>query len=417
MIILIIFRFFFVFSFEILFFILVLIVFLFNNFSWIGFFFKVDGGLWFILNFLCVLLLIFLNWTEKNYVLLVIGNFLIFFSFLFFFSRNFLFLYIFFELTLFPIVLIILIFGRQIEKISSSYYLIFYTVFCRFPWLASFFLFGYDLILNYLFLFLSWEVLFFFSLLFIVKFPIYFFHLWLPKAHVEASTRARILLAAILLKLGTGGLFRVLFIFNFNNLIVWFIVGSFGIFLGTINCFLQRDSKSLLAFSSVIHINFLLFILLILNNYVKRRCITLIISHGFISSLIFFFIGEFYKFRRTRFIFYFKNLVTSSIIFFYLVVFCILANRAVPFRISFFLELIGVYRSYFSFVLFFFILGLYFFFRFYASFFLLVNGIIGKGFINYKNMNFFFFYFFNLLRYLFLFFLFLFSVFILNKIW
>lgn len=402
------------FSFELLRIILLIIFIFLNNFSWKGLIIKVDRNLWFILNFLCLILLIFLNWTEKNNSLLIISNFLIFFSFLFFFSRNFIFIYIFFELTLFPIIIIILIFGRQIEKINSRYYLIFYTSLCSFPWLSLFFFLGVDIILNYLFIFFSWEVLFFFSLLFIVKFPIYFFHLWLPKAHVEAPTRASILLAAILLKLGVAGLLRVLFIFNFNNLIIWFIIRFFGIVVGTVNCFLQRDSKSLLAFSSIIHINFLFFILLILNNFVKRRRIIIMVSHGFVSSLLFFFIGEYYRYRGTRFIFYFKNLFLSRIIFFYLVLFCILANRAVPFSVSFFLELVGVYRGY-SFFLF--SLGFiifYFFFSFYARFFLIISGITGKFFTVYKNMNLFFFYFLNLLSYLFLFFLFLFSIFILK---
>jgi len=62
--------------------------------------------------------------------------------------------------------------------------------------------------------------LLFFSLLFLVKFPIYFFHLWLPKAHVEAPTSARILLAALLLKLGASAFYRILLIINFNNIVI-----------------------------------------------------------------------------------------------------------------------------------------------------------------------------------------------------
>jgi NADH-quinone oxidoreductase subunit M len=117
-------------------------------------------------------------------------------------------------------------------------------------------------------------------------------------------------------------------------------ISIFGMRAGVMNCFFQRDSKALLAYRSIIHMNFLFFILLILNNFVKTSSFLIILSHGFISRLLFFFIGEFYKFERTRFIFYFKNMLLSSIIFIYLVVFCILGNRAVPFSLSFFWNLL-----------------------------------------------------------------------------
>lgn len=377
---------------------------------------KLDNNIWFSLFFLCFLLLVFLNWTEKVKNLKILRNILVFFRFIFFFSSNFLFLYVFFELTLFPIIIMILVYGRQIEKINSRYYLIFYTIVCRLPWLLVFFFIGSDLFLNYLFMFFSWEFVFFFSLLFLVKFPIYFFHLWLPKAHVEAPTRARILLAALLLKLGTSAFFRILIIFNFNNLLVWILIRFFGISAGVVNCFLQTDTKSLLAYSSVIHINFLFFILIILNNFVKTSSFLIMIAHGFISRLLFFFIGEFYKIQITRFIFYFKNIFLSRIFFLYLVILCILGNRAAPFSLSFFLEFLGVWGGFIFFIFSFRILGFYFFFSFYASFYLLIRGLVGKKVVYYRNLNMFFFYFFLVLSYFFLFFLFLVSVFILKKI-
>jgi len=133
--------------------------------------------------------------------------------------------------------------------------------------------------------------------------------------------------------------------------------------------------------------NFLFFILLILNNFVKTSSFLIILSHGFISRLLFFFIGEFYKIGRNRFIFYFKNMLLSSIIFIYLVVFCILGNRAVPFSLSFFLEFIGIYGGFLFLILSFLILGFYFFFSFYASFYLLVRGLMGKKITFYRNLN------------------------------
>lgn len=121
-----------------------------NKFSWYGGFIFIDRSLWFMLIFLCFLVLILLNFREKRENIKILRNFLIFFSIIFFFSINFLYLYIFFELTLFPILVIIFVFGSQIEKISSSYYLVFYTVVCRFPWLFVFLFFFKKLVLGYL---------------------------------------------------------------------------------------------------------------------------------------------------------------------------------------------------------------------------------------------------------------------------
>lgn len=114
----------------------------------------------------------------------------------------------------------ILGYGSQIEKINSSYYLIFYAAFCSFPFLFIYYNRFFNLTLCYYDIFISWEIFFILSLRFIIKFPIYFLHLWLPKAHVEAPTTARILLAGLLLKLGTAGFFRILGRINFihNNI-------------------------------------------------------------------------------------------------------------------------------------------------------------------------------------------------------
>lgn len=128
-------------------------------------------------------------------------------------------LYIFFELSMFPILVIILGYGSQIEKINSSYYLIFYAAFCSFPFLFVYFKSNFLLVFTYYNFVISWEIFFILRLRFIIKFPIYFLHLWLPKAHVEAPTTARILLAGLLLKLGTAGFLRILGSLNFvhNN--------------------------------------------------------------------------------------------------------------------------------------------------------------------------------------------------------
>jgi len=96
----------------------------------------------------------------------------------------------------------------------------------------------------------------------LIKFPVYFLHLWLPKAHVEAPTSASMLLAGLLLKLGTGGFLRLVFLIKYNFDSFLFFISFFGVILGGFFCFFQRDLKSLSAFSSINHMSFLLVLLL-----------------------------------------------------------------------------------------------------------------------------------------------------------
>jgi NADH:ubiquinone oxidoreductase subunit 4 (subunit M) len=140
----------------------------------------------------------------------------------------------------------------------------------------------------------------------------------LPKAHVEAPTRASMLLAGLLLKLGTGGFLRLLGIlcFNFDDFL--FFISFLGIIMSSLICFFQRDLKSLAAYSSINHISFLLIMLVCLSVVDKWGACIIILSHGFVSTIIFFLIGEFYHFSFTRNIYFFGGIIFSGFSFFYL---------------------------------------------------------------------------------------------------
>jgi NADH-ubiquinone oxidoreductase chain 4 len=329
-----------------------------------------------LLRFLILIVVII---SEKNKILVFMSQLLVFICVFFFFSSNLISLFVFFEISMFPIILIILGYGSQIEKINSSYYLIFYASFCSFPFLFVLFYYKIDFHFVYFLKYISWELVFLITLCFIIKFPVYFLHLWLPKAHVEAPTTASILLAGLLLKLGTVGFFRILKLISFIHLNFWFFLSFLGIILSSFTCAFQRDSKSLAAYSSVSHIGFTLLCLVLLRLETKVSGLIIIVAHGFTSTLIFYFIGEFYHGRNTRMIYYLNRFLNISLFIVLLFTLTFISNAGVPPSIRFFAEFISisVFLNYIQGS--FFILFLYFFFAFYYRIYFITNFFIGKS--------------------------------------
>nr|YP_001700372.2 NADH dehydrogenase subunit 4 [Haemonchus contortus]ABY64779.2 NADH dehydrogenase subunit 4 [Haemonchus contortus] len=359
-----------------------------NEMSWMGLFFFVDSNVYVLLIFMMMFIYGMVMISENNKNLLILSGVLIFICLFFFVSTNMMMLYVFFEMSMFPILVMILGFGQQIEKINSAYYLMFYASFCSFPFLFIYFKSNLMLSFCYFDFLMSWEMFFILTLSFMMKFPVYFLHLWLPKAHVEAPTTASMLLAGLLLKLGTAGFLRVMKSMNFVYNNVWIIIALLGMILSSFICVFQSDSKSLAAYSSVTHMSFLLLSLIFMMMSSKNSALMMMLAHGYTSTLMFYVIGEFYHTSSTRMIYFMNSFMNSSMIFSIMFAMIFLSNSGMPPSLSFLSEFIIITNSMMLNKILFFFVFVYFMISFYYSLFLIVNSFAGKVYINYNNNNF-----------------------------
>ncbi len=144
----------------------------------------------------------------------------------------------------------------------------------------------------------------FFGISFVIKVPMFPVHTWLPDAHTEAPTAGSVILAAVLLKMGTYGMIRFsmeLFPIMFVKY-AWLIAvfGVIGIIYGALVCIAQKDIKKLVAYSSVSHMGFILLGLAALNIEAMQGAIIQMVNHGLSTGALFMFVGFLYDRRHTR---------------------------------------------------------------------------------------------------------------------
>nr|QXE46451.1 NADH dehydrogenase subunit 4 [Cephalcia yanqingensis] len=214
------------------------------------------------------------------------------FLYLTFSSMNLFLFYLNFESSLIPTLILILGWGYQPERMYAGIYLLFYTLFMSFPLLLGIIYIynkNYSLMYIYMKNFLNMNNLFYFSMIlaFLVKMPMYLVHMWLPKAHVEAPISGSMILAGIMLKLGGYGIIRVMNMISMSLNYIWVSISLMGGLLVSLMCLRQVDMKSLIAYSSVVHMGMILGGLLTLSNWGFCGAYILMIGHGLSSSGLF----------------------------------------------------------------------------------------------------------------------------------
>nr|BDZ75470.1 NADH dehydrogenase subunit 4 [Trematodon longicollis] len=333
-------------------------------YSNINFYIGIDGiSLFFVvLTTFLIPICILVGWSSiKSYKKEYMIAFLICESFMIavFCMLDLLLFYVFFESVLIPMFIIIGVWGSRQRKIQAAYQFFLYTLLGSvFMLLAILFIFfqtgttDLQILLTTEFSerrqILLW-IAFFAS--FSVKVPMVPVHIWLPEAHVEAPTAGSVILAGILLKLGTYGFLRFS-IPMFPEATLYFTpfiytLSVIAIIYTSLTTIRQIDLKKIIAYSSVAHMNFVTIGMFSLNIQGIEGSILLMLSHGLVSSALFLCVGVLYDRHKTRLVKYYGGLVSTMPMFSTIFLFFTLANMSLPGTSSFigeFLILVGAFQ-------------------------------------------------------------------------
>ncbi len=193
-----------------------------------------------------------------------------------------------------------------------------------------------------------------FALAFAIKVPIFPFHTWLPHAHVQAPTAGSVILAGVLLKMGTYGFIRfALPLFpdaaRDPRTIQWaMVLGLVGIIYAAMVAAVQPNAKKLVAYTSVAHLGFVILGIFAFNLQGLQGALLVMIGHGLSTPMLFFLLGMMYERRHSYEIDDYGGIAASMPVFAAMLVFAAMASIGLPGTSGFvseFLVLVGAFQS------------------------------------------------------------------------
>lgn len=230
-----------------------------------------------------------------------------------FFAQNLLLFFLFYEVELIPLYLLIAIWGGARRGYAATKFLIYTAIsgvlilaaYFGLAWLSGSFNFDYEAVVAHS-LPMGQQVVLLSLLLvgFGIKVPLFPFHTWLPDAHVEASTPISVMLAGVLLKLGTYGLLRFgygLFPDAWQVVAPWLASWAVvSVLYGALTAIAQTDMKKMVAYSSIAHMGYILLAMAAATPLSLLGTLMQMLSHGLISAMLFLLVGVVYAKTGTR---------------------------------------------------------------------------------------------------------------------
>lgn len=232
----------------------------------------------------------------------------------FLFTNSYFLLLFFYEMLVIPVFLILKYYGHYYRKIQASFFILIWALLGSFFIFVGFILFFFqeDFLPNTLFFLdsvLSYWGLFFVTLGFLVKVPLWPFHFWISRAHAEGPSNLSIFLSGVLVKLSVYGILKFLYLSPLKlNFTLFYYLAVIGVIDSTLKMMIQVDSKVVIAFSTTVQMNLICFVLFSLTSESLSTLKLGLVNHLLTASILFFFADQILVRFNTREFFFISGI-------------------------------------------------------------------------------------------------------------